>query len=1370
MSETVVRIVVDSSNARSEALSGERALDRFGHASQRLDRNLGSLDLRITSVTRNMRSLRGTIGTLGIAYMAREIASLADSYAQMNAKLRLATDGTYSYAQATSDVHNIAKQTRSELASTTALYAKMTISGKQLKATQDSIAQATANVTKALKISGATQGESASTVLQLGQALASGRLQGDEFRSLNENAPRLMQGIADAIGVARGELKKLGTDGKLTSDVLFKALNDPEFTAKLNEEFKAIPPTFGDAMTAVKNAAIDAFGAFDKGGQFSKSLYDFVTDTTGNMASITSTMQNAGQAISSALSFVKENATTLGLILGGVVAAKIGIFAQTMAVNAVGALVAFRNANIGAVAGAMALARIAPVAGTATIAMSGLRAAGAGVLALFGGPIGAAVTALTVAFGYFAANAANTASILQNTNDVLADTDKLIKQMSFNADDASGTVAGVGSEASGAVPKITAFAGAVGEAAQKLYELADARRAANIAELEGRRTELSKQYTELYKVSRKGRREAMTNNRPQKLGDNLRAIGNWAGGELGEITGFGTPDAEIDQRMKDLKQSMGNIDQSLKQIAATPLKKIADDPNLRAQAGVGGGGINLGEGSGGGSHKKTDAERAAERAAREAERQKKAAEDFWQVMEENRKLAAMMPIEAEKYTAELDLQHVGGKELTKLEKARLSTLMDETRAAKLLTDMKVANDNGKAELEYQRRRLTMTDKEAVIAEAAWDWQKRALEEKVDLTGEEYQTQLALVKARAGETYEIEKQTRLIKSREALLRDYSPANARDLDLEQLTADRKQLDLLRSKSLADGGITEEQYRRSLDGLNRATAEVANRFKREFGQSIDTLGSQLRGTFGKVISSFGQLLTSLVDAAQGNFTGLGPLGSIIDILGKNFDGSLNGIGQAAAQASQKTLDSILGRNGQKSALLNPLKSMGEGFDGFSADMKKIFTGKGPGSVAGAIGNTLGNAAVGAQMGQAADGLMKALGIKSSNTGAQIGGAIGSAAFGPIGGLIGSIGGGLIGGLFKKAKYGTANITLGDQGYLTSDVKGNKAAYKQAATGAASSVISGLDQIADVLGGSVTGNPNISIGQYKGKWRVSDTGRTGKLKSKYSDVEDFGKDGQEAAIEYAMKIALEQGVLSGISDFSKRVLSAAPDLDRAVNLAAKYENIVKELARIDDPIGAPLKELNDEFKKLRDEMVANKATAAELANVDRYYMIQRENMLKEQLSDLKSLKDKLMGEGSGLSTKSRLDAKLAEFAKYEQAIAEGKAVDTSAMSSLGNDIWDMTKDIYGTATAQSQNIRNRLLGAVDGATSYINDVYSANSTGVVEAVDTQTQMIVEGVKQNTLTNATLQEILEVLKNSQNDNFVTAAVRAMNGKQSGTV
>ncbi|WP_088184053.1 tape measure protein [Sphingobium sp. Z007] len=1226
MSDTTIRITIDATGAQRGGSQAERALDRVGNSSRRLNGALGSTTIGITTFSRSLAGIKGAGAAAILAGITAKFTEMADASANMEAKLRLATRGFADYGQAQEDVRRIAAATRSELTSTATLYGKLMTSGKGLDASQQQIARATETVTKSLKISGATAGETASTVLQLGQALSSGKLNGDEFRSLAENSPRLMKLLADSMNVPVGALKKMASEGQLTADKLFRAFTDTRFTAALDEEFKQMPKTFGDAFTAMTNLATVTFGAFDKGGGFSQALYNFADQGSGNMKSIADAAYNVGAEIRDTFAGLSDAFQPL---FNGAMAVfdAIGFKAQTLRDQVAGILGALDQA----------------------------------------------------------ANAANRGS--DAGGDVL---DAILPQSVYD------------------------------KTKDPTY---------------GLQSNMRGRFERGYAQSRRDRART-------KLERAYR-----------ERTGDDVPKGWNDQKLTDESRKLG----------PPPPKKSGGSGNLRPATGT----ATAPKGAG----KKSDAQREAERAAKEAERQQKAAQEFWAIMEENRKIAALMPIEAEKYTAQMDLQRVSGKELTATEKERLSTLMDQTRAAKLLTDMRVANDNGKAELDFQKRKLTMTDKEAAMAEAAWEFESRALEDKVDITGDLYQQQLAMIKARAGETFEIERQNRMLKDRESLLSQYSAFESDRLKMEQFDADRKRLDVLRSKPVADGGITEEQYRRAIDGLDRAVAETATRFEYELGQSIDQLGEQFSGTFGKAISKFGQLLSGLANAAKGDFAGLGPLGSIIDLLGKNGDGSLTGIGQAAAKASQNTLDSLLGRNGQKSALLSPLKSLNSGFDGFKGDMKKIFTGKGPGSVAGAIGNTLGAAASGVQMGQMADGLMKTLGINSSKTGASIGGGIGSIVGGPIGGLIGSIGGGLIGGMFKKKRYGTANITLGDDGYLDSSVTGNKAAYEAAAGTAAGAVMDSIGAIADQLGGSITGNPNISIGQYKGKWRVSTTGRTGKLKggSGRSDIVDFGKEGEEAAIEFAIKTALQKGVLTGISDFSKRVLGAAQDLDRAVTLATKYENIVKELARIDDPIGAPLAELNNEFRKLREEMIANSATAAELANVDRYYMIQRENMLKDQLSDLKSFREKLMGEGSGLSTKSRLDSKLAEFANYENALASGKSVDTSAMTTLGSDIWDMTKDIYGTATAQSQNIRNRLLDATDSATKYAENIYAHNSTGVVEAVDSQTQLIAEQLKQQQIGNSLTQQLLEAIERGQN---ITALWNgsAVNGKQAGTV
>lgn len=112
-------------------------------------------------------------------------------------------------------------------------------------------------IQKLFVIGGASKANQKSAMLQLTQGMASGQLQGDEFRSIAENAPIIENMIAKTMGVSRGELKKLASEGKVTADVIKRSIMDnmPEIEA----QFAKMPKTFDDHMTELKNRAINAF-------------------------------------------------------------------------------------------------------------------------------------------------------------------------------------------------------------------------------------------------------------------------------------------------------------------------------------------------------------------------------------------------------------------------------------------------------------------------------------------------------------------------------------------------------------------------------------------------------------------------------------------------------------------------------------------------------------------------------------------------------------------------------------------------------------------------------------------------------------------------------------------------------------------------------------------------------------------------------------------------------------------------------------------------------------------------------------------------------------------------------------------------------
>lgn len=231
----------------------------------------------------------GAVIALGAAFIG-----LADKAKSLEAQLRLATAGFGSFAQAQADVRRIALETRSPLEETARLYATLMRSANELGITQSEAARATETISKAFKISGADAVSAAQGTRQLIQAIQSGTLRGDEFNTMMESAPRLARLFADGLKVPVTHLRGLAEQGKITAQTLLDALSKPEFTKALDEEFKRLPMTFDQAMTNVKNAALITFSAFDRGGEFSKMLSEFVAGAGDDFAAVEDRAERMG--------------------------------------------------------------------------------------------------------------------------------------------------------------------------------------------------------------------------------------------------------------------------------------------------------------------------------------------------------------------------------------------------------------------------------------------------------------------------------------------------------------------------------------------------------------------------------------------------------------------------------------------------------------------------------------------------------------------------------------------------------------------------------------------------------------------------------------------------------------------------------------------------------------------------------------------------------------------------------------------------------------------------------------------------------------------------------------------------------------------
>lgn len=197
----------------------------------------------------------GKIGTLlaGFASVAfaKSMLDTADAMQSINSQVRQVTSSETEYLSVQRQLLEVANNTRASLESTSSLYVSTSRALKDYGYTQQEILQFTEATNNAMTIGGVAAQQQAAALMQLSQALGSGVLQGDEFKSIAEAAPILLDTIAEYMGKSRAEIKKLGSEGQLTADVIFKAISGA--SEKFGEQAAKMPMTMGQALTVFSN-------------------------------------------------------------------------------------------------------------------------------------------------------------------------------------------------------------------------------------------------------------------------------------------------------------------------------------------------------------------------------------------------------------------------------------------------------------------------------------------------------------------------------------------------------------------------------------------------------------------------------------------------------------------------------------------------------------------------------------------------------------------------------------------------------------------------------------------------------------------------------------------------------------------------------------------------------------------------------------------------------------------------------------------------------------------------------------------------------------------------------------------------------------
>lgn len=273
MAESQINVkIVGSSNG------AEQALDRVARkAEQALGKSISnSLDsvrnkaqkvfgVEIPGLMNAAKSGAAFAGAaMGIEAAGRALKDMAvsavkttDQLTQLRARIDLINDGSQSTAEIMDKVFSAANRSRGSFLDMADSVAKLNLLAKDAFTSNDEAIYFVEQLNKQFKIAGVGVQETTSAMYQLTQAMAAGKLQGDEFRSIMENAPMLAQSIAQEMGLSVGQLKEMSSQGLITADIIKNALfNSAEET---NAKFAEIPMTFQDIGTKLQNDLIAAF-------------------------------------------------------------------------------------------------------------------------------------------------------------------------------------------------------------------------------------------------------------------------------------------------------------------------------------------------------------------------------------------------------------------------------------------------------------------------------------------------------------------------------------------------------------------------------------------------------------------------------------------------------------------------------------------------------------------------------------------------------------------------------------------------------------------------------------------------------------------------------------------------------------------------------------------------------------------------------------------------------------------------------------------------------------------------------------------------------------------------------------------------------
>lgn len=279
--------------------------------------NLDSIDSNASSLQQSFKALETAAAGFMAVVASKKALDFIDTIQTMDNRLRLVTKSQEELNTTFNALFNVADKTRAPLTETVDLYSKLSQNQEVSRQTTDDLTKVVQAFTTSLTISGASGQAAAGAITQFAQAMASGKLQGDEFRAMAEANPKLLQIISEQTGIARENLKELASKGFLTAEIAAVALK--QALPELQKELDNTNVTVGQAITGMVNEFQRLGREFLDSSGTSELLVKSIQYITKHMDDLVPIIQLVGIALAAAFVYFAPWTAALGAIAAGVV-------------------------------------------------------------------------------------------------------------------------------------------------------------------------------------------------------------------------------------------------------------------------------------------------------------------------------------------------------------------------------------------------------------------------------------------------------------------------------------------------------------------------------------------------------------------------------------------------------------------------------------------------------------------------------------------------------------------------------------------------------------------------------------------------------------------------------------------------------------------------------------------------------------------------------------------------------------------------------------------------------------------------------------------------------------------------------------------